>query len=196
MSITYRKEVVIFSEDNRATLAEYVNQTIPKYKRAREYTAEDIAKDTDGITQQLAILQFAGNEFINYADAISSLEADQAQEKTEKLEKEKAEAQAKAKQERSMREKMAREAAQVAKAEAAKVYTKKEIEGALKDVEAVTFFLTRKTNNGKMFLTLKQFGDNNEYKNRKYNAQARAVFGTDGGIYRLFIQNDMPRARC
>lgn len=68
------------SEENRATLAEYVNQTIPKDKRSREYTAEDIAKDTDGITQQLAILQFAGNEFINYADAIASLEADQAQE--------------------------------------------------------------------------------------------------------------------
>ena len=68
------------SEENRATLAEYVNQTIPKNKRTREYTAEDIAKDTDGITMQLAILQFAGNEFINYADAISSLEADEAQE--------------------------------------------------------------------------------------------------------------------
>ena len=68
------------SDENRATLAEYVNQTIPKDKRGREYTAEDIAKDTDGITMQLAILQFAGNEFINYADAISSLEADQAQE--------------------------------------------------------------------------------------------------------------------
>lgn len=68
------------SEENRATLAEYVNQTIPKNKRTREYTAEDIAKDTDGITMQLAILQFAGNEFINYADAIASLEADEAQE--------------------------------------------------------------------------------------------------------------------
>lgn len=68
------------SEENRATLAEYVNQTIEKKKRPRNYTADDIAKDTDGITMQLGIMQMASDTFINYADALASLEADQAQE--------------------------------------------------------------------------------------------------------------------
>ncbi len=68
------------SEENRATLAEYVNKSIDKNNRPRDYTADDIANDTDGIATQLGIMQFASPTFINYADAISSLEADQAQE--------------------------------------------------------------------------------------------------------------------
>ena len=68
------------SEENRATLAAYVNKSIDKKNRPRDYTADDIANDTDGIATQLGIMQFASPTFINYADAISSLEADQAQE--------------------------------------------------------------------------------------------------------------------
>ena len=61
-------------------VAEYVNKSIDKKNRPRDYTADDIANDTDGIATQLGIMQFASPTFINYADAISSLEADQAQE--------------------------------------------------------------------------------------------------------------------
>ena len=68
------------SEENRATLAAYVNKSIDKKNRPRDYTADDIANDTDGIATQLGIMQFASPTFINYADAISSLEADQTQE--------------------------------------------------------------------------------------------------------------------
>ncbi len=64
------------SEQNRATLAEYINMTVDKKNRTRDYTAEDIANDTDGITHWLAVMQFAGNDFINY-DAALMDEADE-----------------------------------------------------------------------------------------------------------------------
>lgn len=43
----------------RATLAEYVNRTVDPSRRSRDYTAEDIAADTDGIAWQLAVMRYA-----------------------------------------------------------------------------------------------------------------------------------------
>ncbi len=64
------------SEENRAALAEYINRSIDKTKRRRDYTAADIAADTDEIATQLGIMNMAGASFFNFESAM----ADQAQE--------------------------------------------------------------------------------------------------------------------
>lgn len=51
------------SEADRAALAEYVNQTVDKSKRKKDYTAADVAADTDGIASQLATMSFVRGGF-------------------------------------------------------------------------------------------------------------------------------------
>lgn len=51
------------SEADRAALAEYVNQTVEKSKRKKDYTAADVAADTDGIASQLATMSFVRGGF-------------------------------------------------------------------------------------------------------------------------------------
>ena len=59
-------------EEKRAALAEYVNLTVDKSKRSKDYTAEDVAKNTDNIAWQLSVL--------HYANHIADLDAVMAQE--------------------------------------------------------------------------------------------------------------------
>ena len=48
------------SQDTREMLAEYINQTVDKAKRKKDYTAEDVSNNTDNIATQLAILKAVG----------------------------------------------------------------------------------------------------------------------------------------
>ena len=50
-------------EEKRAALAEYVNLTVDKNKRSKDYTAEDIAKNTDNVAWQLSVLHYVNNIF-------------------------------------------------------------------------------------------------------------------------------------
>ena len=64
------------SEEDRAAMAEYINRNFDKKQRQKDFTAEDIAKDTNEVAKQLAIMQMVGSPFFNYDAAM----ADQAQE--------------------------------------------------------------------------------------------------------------------
>lgn len=64
------------SEQDRAAMAEYINLNFDKKQRQKDFTADDIAANTNDITKQLAIMQMAGSPFFNYDAAM----ADQAQE--------------------------------------------------------------------------------------------------------------------
>ena len=66
------------SEADRAALAEYINMTVDAKNRPKTYTAEDIAKDTDGVATQLAIMEFAGSAFD--IDGAMDVSGDVAQE--------------------------------------------------------------------------------------------------------------------
>ena len=48
------------SQANREMLAEYINQTVDKAKRKKDYTAEDVSNNTDNIATQLAVLKAVG----------------------------------------------------------------------------------------------------------------------------------------
>lgn len=61
------------SEENRAALAEYINRSIDKSKRKRDYTAADIAADTDEIATQLGIMNMAGTAFFNFEGAMADM---------------------------------------------------------------------------------------------------------------------------
>ena len=50
-------------EEKRAALAEYVNLTVDKKNRKKDYTAEDVAKNTDNIAWQLSVLHYVNNIF-------------------------------------------------------------------------------------------------------------------------------------
>ncbi len=67
------------SEENRAALAEYINRSVDKSKRKKDYTAEDIAKNTDDVAKQLAIMKQVGYGF-DIDGAIYGATSDMAQE--------------------------------------------------------------------------------------------------------------------
>ena len=84
------------TEENRAALAEYVNRTVDKKDRPRDYTADDIAKNVDEIATSLAIMQFTGASFFDFDgamadmareqginDVIGQMQSDEAQRRTE-----------------------------------------------------------------------------------------------------------------
>lgn len=50
-------------EHKRAVWAEQINKTVDKDKRKKDYTAADIAKNTDNIAWQLAVMQFVGEAY-------------------------------------------------------------------------------------------------------------------------------------
>ena len=59
-----KKSIQDSDEQTRATFAEYINRSVEKSKRnGRDYTAADIAKDTDGVAWQLAIYKFVPSLF-------------------------------------------------------------------------------------------------------------------------------------
>ena len=70
------KNIQESSEADRAAMAEYINLNFDKSKRQKDFTAEDIANNTNKITTQLAIMEMAGAKFFNYDAAM----ADQAME--------------------------------------------------------------------------------------------------------------------
>ena len=53
-----QKKIENSDESTRAAFAEYINQTVHPSKRNKEYTAEDIAKNTDNVAWQIAILDY------------------------------------------------------------------------------------------------------------------------------------------
>jgi hypothetical protein len=57
------KSVQEANEDTRATWAEMVNQTVDKAQRKRDYTAADIANNTDNIAWQIAVLKYVDKSF-------------------------------------------------------------------------------------------------------------------------------------
>lgn len=67
------------SDENRAALAEYVNRAVDKSKRKKDFTAEDIAKNTDDVAKQLAIMKQVGYGF-DIDGAIYGATTDMAQE--------------------------------------------------------------------------------------------------------------------
>ena len=83
------KSVQKADEDTRATWAETVNQTVDKAQRKRDYTAADIANNTDNIAWQIAVLKYVDKSF-----DIEGTLADYAQESgiNEKIAKEQARA--------------------------------------------------------------------------------------------------------
>lgn len=58
-----KADIMAKSEEDRAALAEYINQTVEKSKRKKDYTAADVAADTDGIASQLATMSFVRGGF-------------------------------------------------------------------------------------------------------------------------------------
>ena len=64
-------------ESTRAAFAEYINQTVHPSKRNKEYTAEDIAKNTDNVAWQIAVLDYV-NGIADIDGAIAFEEAAQA----------------------------------------------------------------------------------------------------------------------
>ena len=59
-----KKSIQDSDEQTRATFAEYINRSVEKGKRnGKDYTAADIAKDTDGVAWQLAIYKFVPSLF-------------------------------------------------------------------------------------------------------------------------------------
>lgn len=64
-------------ESTRAAFAEYINQTVDKSKRNKDYTAEDIAKNTDNVAWQIAILDYV-NGIADIDGAIAMEEAAQS----------------------------------------------------------------------------------------------------------------------
>ena len=88
------EEIKNSGEDDRAALAEYINLSIDKSKRKKDYTAEDIANDTDEVTKQLATLNLAGARFFNYDTAIADMEREGAIENKITTERESATARA------------------------------------------------------------------------------------------------------
>lgn len=53
-----QKKIETADEGKRAEWAKYINEAIPADKRNKTYTAEDIAKNTDNIAWQLAIIDY------------------------------------------------------------------------------------------------------------------------------------------
>lgn len=64
-------------ESTRAAFAEYINQTVHPSKRNKEYTAEDIAKNTDNVSWQIAVLDYV-NGIADIDGAIAFEEAARA----------------------------------------------------------------------------------------------------------------------
>ena len=75
-----RQGIMEASEDDRAALAEYINQSFDKSQRKKDYTAEDIANNTDDIATQLAILKYVKIFDINGAVAEAEINAKIADE--------------------------------------------------------------------------------------------------------------------
>ena len=67
-------------EADRAVLAEYINQSFDKSKRKKDYTADDIAKNTDDVATQLAILKYVKVFDIDGAVTEAEIEAKIAEE--------------------------------------------------------------------------------------------------------------------
>ena len=53
-----KKKIENSDESTRAAFAEYINKTVHPSKRNKEYTAEDIAKNTDNVAWQIAVLDY------------------------------------------------------------------------------------------------------------------------------------------
>lgn len=53
-----QKSIMNADEADRAAWAEYINQSFDKSQRKKDYTAEDIANNTDDIAKQLAVLKY------------------------------------------------------------------------------------------------------------------------------------------
>ena len=64
-------------ESTRAAFAEYINMTVDKSKRNKDYTAEDIAKNTDNVSWQIAVLDYV-NGIADIDGAIAFEEAARA----------------------------------------------------------------------------------------------------------------------
>jgi hypothetical protein len=74
------------SQANREMLAEYINQTVDKAKRKKDYTADDVSDNTDNIATQLAVLKAVG--LVDLEGAIADARYESAIDQVIKGEKE------------------------------------------------------------------------------------------------------------